>query len=138
MLFPLLSLVALPALIAVLAVDALPSNLALIVDGNFKFILLLPLILTGIAVPEPSLLTIPIFLDVPQLFVVISAEPLKLVPLILRVFCNVVAELALPEHDSEVIACSTLLIVIVISLPSENVKVRVAPVPVTPVIAAFP
>ena len=129
---------ALPALIAVLAVDALPSKLALIVDGNFKFILLLPLILTGIAVPEPSLLTIPIFLDAPQLFVVISAEPLKLVPLILRVFCNVVAELALPEHDSEVIACSTLLIVIVISLPSENVKVRVAPVPVTPVIAAFP
>ena len=121
-----------------LAVDALPSKLALIVDGNFKFISLLPLILTGIAVPEPSLLIIPIFLDVPQLFVVISAEPLKLVPLILRVFCNVVAELALPEHDSEVIACSTLSIVIVISLPLENVKVRVAPVPVTPVIAAFP
>ena len=79
-------------------VEALPSKLAFIVAGNLRFVFELPSMLTGTAVPVPSLLTIPIFLLAPHLLVVISADPLKSVPLILRDVCKVAAFDAVPTR----------------------------------------
>lgn len=89
------------------AVPALPLTFpvieALIVAGNFKFTLPLPLTLTTDPAPVPSDDTIPIFLAVPQLAVVILAEPLKLVPLIVLIVCNVVAVVALPFKPTVIV-----------------------------------
>ena len=89
------------------AVAALPLTFpvieALIVAGNFKFTLPLPLTLTTDPTPVPSDDTIPIFLAVPQLAVVILAEPLKLVPLIVLMVCNVVAVVALPFNRAVIV-----------------------------------
>ena len=60
------------------------------VDGSFRFTFAEPFTLVVTAVPVPSLLTIPMFLAVPQLAVVMLAVPLNEVPLIvLAVDCFV-------------------------------------------------
>ena len=69
---------------ALVAVAALPLRLALIVLGRFNIIAPLPS--TLVAVPELVPSEIVMFLAVPHLLVVMSADPLKSVPLILRVF----------------------------------------------------
>ena len=48
---------------------------------------------------------------------VISAEPLKLTPLILRAVCNVVAVAALPEQDAAVVALVALVAFVTKVLP---------------------
>ena len=74
----------LPSLVALVALEALPLRLALIVPGRFNVIAPLPS--TLVAVPELVPSEIMMFLAVPHLLVVMSADPLKSVPLILRVF----------------------------------------------------
>ena len=82
--------------LAVDAVEALPDNVALIVAGNFNVALVPPLTETAVPVLVPVASEILIFLAVPHLSVVISAEPLKLVPFIFLLFCKVVAVEAFP------------------------------------------
>src|SRR5690554_6772787 len=77
--------------------EAFPDRVALIVDGSFRFTFPEPFTETTTAVPVPSLLTIPIFLAVPQFAVVILAVPVKEVPLIVLVVCSLVADPAFPD-----------------------------------------
>ena len=74
----------------------MPVKDALMVDGSFRFTSAEPFTLVVTAVPVPSLLTTPMFLAVPQLAVVMFAEPLKDVPLMVRAVCKVVAVVAFP------------------------------------------
>lgn len=69
----------------------MPDKLALIVDGNFNVIFPLPLTETAELVLEPSESAMYIFQAVPQLAVVILAEPLNEVPLIVLAVAKVSA-----------------------------------------------
>ena len=94
------------AVVAVVAVAALPVRLALIVAGNVSDTLALPFTLTAVLVLVPSVILM--FLAVPQLAVVILALPLKLVPLMVRAGCNLVAVAALPGQALAVVAVAAL------------------------------
>lgn len=83
---------------------AWPVKVAFIVAGNFNVAFALPLTLTAEPVFVPSLSAIEIFLAVPQLAVVILAEPLKLVPLMVLLVCKVVAVEALPVKLALIVA----------------------------------
>ncbi|MBR6253129.1 MAG: hypothetical protein IKR04_04775 [Clostridia bacterium] len=94
----------------------MPVKLALIVLGNLRVTAALPLTLTAVPVFIPSLSEILILRAVPQLAVVILAEPSNEVPLIVLAVANLVEVEAFPSKAPTICPFSKNLICAVVLL----------------------